>query len=208
MKTVLLSLFSIPFCGFSFILWWLQQNWSDIFKLHGDHSVQISILLLWEILFQAITLHQADVIPTLSSYCPPWPTSLAVPLRQWWHTWCSGRWCPVMYPQRTTAQWSKSLNGACTDISSLFWEWNASKTIHLMRCSYAEMLQRTECLLKGRVSWITSCDLPHCLCWICCCSATGTAPMIRARSPFIFAARSVYGTPQITALVVSCCSNP
>lgn len=40
------------------------------------------------------------------------------------------------------------------------------------------------------------------------CSATGTAPMIRASSPFIFAACSVYGTPQITALVDSCCSNP
>lgn len=39
------------------------------------------------------------------------------------------------------------------------------------------------------------------------CSATGTSPMIHTRSPFIFAARSVYRTPQITALVDSCCSN-
>lgn len=36
------------------------------------HSVQISIPPLGEILFQAITLHQRDVIPTLCSYCPPW----------------------------------------------------------------------------------------------------------------------------------------
>ncbi|KAF0024814.1 hypothetical protein F2P81_023616 [Scophthalmus maximus] len=40
------------------------------------------------------------------------------------------------------------------------------------------------------------------------CSTTGAAPMIHARSPFISAARSVYGTPQITALVDSRCSNP
>lgn len=39
------------------------------------------------------------------------------------------------------------------------------------------------------------------------CSATGTSPMIHTRSLFIFAAHSVYRTPQITALVDSCCSN-
>lgn len=39
-------------------------------------------------------------------------------------------------------------------------------------------------------------------------SATGTAPTIHACSPFIFAPRFVYGTPQITALVDPCCSNP
>ncbi len=39
-------------------------------------------------------------------------------------------------------------------------------------------------------------------------SATGRAPMIHARSSFIFAARSVYEIPQITALVDPCCSNP
>lgn len=49
------------------------------------HTVQISILLLGEILFQAITLHQGDVIATLWRYCPPWPVFSAVPLRQW-HT--------------------------------------------------------------------------------------------------------------------------
>lgn len=104
------------------------------------HSVQISIPFLGEILFQAITLHQGDVIPTRCSYCPPWPVSSAVPLRQK-HTWCTSCWTPVMYPQRTTAQWSKSLNGACIEISSFFFpEWNASNTIHLMRCSYAEMV--------------------------------------------------------------------
>lgn len=32
--------------------------------------------------------------------------------------------------------------------------------------------------------------------------------MIRGRSSFIFAARSVYESPQITALVDPCCSNP
>lgn len=173
------------------------------------HSVQISILLLGEILFQAITLHQEDVIPTLCSYCPPWPVSSAVPLRQW-HTWCTSCWTPVMYPQRTTAQWSKSLNGACIEISSLFREWNASNAIHLMRRSYAEMVQPTKCLLKGRVSWITWIlwSSPLSVLNMLSCSATGTAPMIHARSPFIFAARSVYGTPQITALVDSCCFNP
>lgn len=34
----------------------------------------------------------------------------------------------------------KSLNGAYIEISSLFWEWDASNTIHLMRWSYAEMV--------------------------------------------------------------------
>lgn len=47
------------------------------------HSVQISILLTGEILFQAITLHQEGVILALCSYCPPWPMSLPVPLGQW-----------------------------------------------------------------------------------------------------------------------------
>lgn len=47
------------------------------------HSVQISIPPLGEILFQAITLHQGDVILTLCRYCPPQPVSSAVPLRQW-----------------------------------------------------------------------------------------------------------------------------
>lgn len=68
---------------------------SNCMTMKPYHSVQISIPLLGEILFQAITLHQRDVIPTLCCYCPLWPVSSAVPLRQK-HTWCTSCWTHVM----------------------------------------------------------------------------------------------------------------
>lgn len=79
-----------------------------------------------------------------------------------------------------------------------------------MRRSYAEMVQLTKYLLNSRVLWITRIlwSSPLSLLNMLSCSATGTAPMIHACSTFIFAAHSVYRTPQITALVDSRCSNP
>lgn len=79
-----------------------------------------------------------------------------------------------------------------------------------MRRSCAEMVQLTKYLLNSGVLWITRIlwSSPLSLLNMLSCSATGTAPMIHACSTFIFAAHSVYRTPQITALVDSRCSNP
>lgn len=101
----------------------------------------------------------------------------------------------------------KSLTGACIEMSSLFQVGDASNAICLMRRSGAELEWLTKCYLKT-VSWITwvlwSCPLSV----LNMLSATGTASMILAHSPIIFAACSVYRMPQITALVDSRCSNP
>lgn len=170
------------------------------------HSVQISIPLLGEILFQAITLHQGAVIPTLLSYCPPWPVSPALPLRQP-HAWCTSCRTPVMQPLRTLVQSSKYLNGACMEISSLFFRVKSIK-----HHSLDEMLIRRngvayKVLIKCHES-LWDCDLPDCLLNARRFCVTGRAPMIHACSPFIFAACSVYEKPQITAPVDPCCSNP
>lgn len=173
------------------------------------HSVQISIPLLGEILFQAITLHQGDVIATLRRYCPRWPVSSAVPLRQK-HTWCTSRWTPVMQPQRTIVQWSKSLNGACIEISSLFFRVKCIKhhSLDEMLICWNGVAYKVLIKTQSAMNHLDTVIFPT----VCVeyarfqCDWHGTndpCPL-----PFIFAARSVYETPQITALVDPRCSNP
>lgn len=78
-----------------------------------------------------------------------------------------------------------------------------------VRGSYAKIVLLTQPPLKTvlTITWILWSSLLSVLNMFSC-SATGTTPMIRASSPFINAALSVYRMLQITALVNSRCSNP
>lgn len=133
------------------------------------HSVQISIPPLGEILFQAITLHQGDVIPTQCSYCPPRPVSSAAPLRQRC-TWCTSCRSLVTWPRRTPASpWWRSHKGC------LWWNFIIIWGVKCITfCSLDEMIicwndvAHKDILKRARGCHHshTYCALPHCVHWI------------------------------------------
>lgn len=95
------------------------------------------------------------------------------------------------------------------EISSLFFQERCTKQHSLDETLICWNTVANKVLIKKQhiIAWILRSPLLSEL-NILSVGATGTVPMIHAYYPFIFAARSVYRMPQITALVDPCCCFP
>lgn len=189
----------------SFIQRWPQQNWSDIPKLHGDENIS----------------QCSDFNST------PWGNIVSSH-----YSSSTGRHTHFMQLLSSVARvFSCAPETKAYVMYKLLNSCHVATKDHSARIKIFKWLHRNFIIILG-VRYIKHHSLDEMIiCWngvaykirvmnpldtvifllsvlnMLSCSVTGTSPMIHTRSPFIFAACSVYRMPQITALVDSCCSN-
>lgn len=190
---------------FSFIQHWPRQNWSDILKLHADENI--------------------SQCSDFNSY--PWGNIVSSH-----YSWSTGRHTHFMQllssvarvfscaPETKAYVMYKLLNSchvATKDHSAMIkiLKWLHWNFIIILRVRYIKHHSADEMIMCWNGVAYKICVINHLhtvifllsvLCMLSS-SVTGTSPMIHTHFPFIFAARSVYRMPQITAQEDSCCSN-